>query len=323
MNRKLLIAFILSIFLISSFNALAETNDGENRDDDNNNVNREELKEKQRELQMKLKELKNLQGNKQNSKDDEVMPADKVMQDKKMEEKADKIMERKTDKMMNEKEGSGNERSILEEKLKSERMEIQNKIKDDLLKLKTEARDKLQDLKVVTPEKRKEILDELKSNRDALHDRVMELRKDLIDNAKKARDEFREKIKDVKIRAKIAAGHGKAIRIARHFRLTLERFKHIMGRIESRISELGKDGVDMTSFLARVEDIKNAITETEADIEELKAKYESILGADNPKEIIEEAKNFAREINNKLGQIRDKIKEVIGLIKENNQSVEN
>ena len=136
---------------------------------------------------------------------------------------------------------------------------------------------------------------------------------DTRENAKELRENFRENVKtiighvDHGKTARIAVAHGKGLRMLNRFRSAMARFDHILGRLESRVEKLEAQGVDISSVAPFIEKAKNMSVENEAKMEELKAKYESLLLGENVVGIAKEARAIATELKVGIENIRTNI----------------
>jgi len=147
--------------------------------------------------------------------------------------------------------------------------------------------------------------------------------------AKALRDNFRENVKttighvDHGKTARIALAHGKGLRMLNRFRSATARFDHILGRLESRIEKMrieiegeerakskDKSLFPPTNTAILVEKAKNISAENEAKMEELKAKYESLLLGENVIGVAEEARALAEELKTDIENLRVIIIEV-------------
>jgi hypothetical protein len=149
------------------------------------------------------------------------------------------------------------------------------------------------------------------------------------ENAKALRDNFRENVKtiighvDHGKTARIAVAHGKGLRMLNRFRSAMARFDHILGRMESRIEKMKieiedearavgntKDLFPPTHTAILIEEAKNIQIENEAKMEELKAKYESLLLGENAGGVAQEARALATELKTDIENLRAIIIEV-------------
>ncbi|MBI2635224.1 MAG: hypothetical protein HYW79_01630 [Parcubacteria group bacterium] len=154
---------------------------------------------------------------------------------------------------------------------------------------------------------------------------------DTSENAKVLRDNFRENVRtlfkgDGTPVRRIALAHGRGLRMLNRFRSATARFDHILGRLESRIEKMriefeveGEDcevksifhtsddngGIEIATLKA-----KNMQVENEAKIEELKAKYESLLLGENAGGIAKEARAIAEELKADIENLRAIIIEI-------------
>ncbi|MDP2630987.1 MAG: hypothetical protein Q8P56_06315 [Candidatus Uhrbacteria bacterium] len=183
----------------------------------------------------------------------------------------------------------------------------------------------IQNLRAAAPEERENLKEELKVSRGTFQTEIVALNLSIRENAKVLRDNFRENVRTVighvdhGKTARIAVAHGKGLRMLNRFRSATARFDHILGRLESRVEKLEARGVDISTVIPLIEEAKNMSVENEAKMEELKAKYESLLLGENVKGISEEARAIAKELkaeietlHAKLIKIADDIRQAAG-----------
>lgn len=202
------------------------------------------------------------------------------------------------------------ERQAVKTQIQTQREATRAKIQEERATLKTETQQKLQTIKTTTSEEREKIRAELKTSRDALHQNVKTMREETRTEAKQLRDDFRTKVQDAHERARIAAAHGRGLKMLNRYRAAIARFEHLIGRIEMRLEKLKARGVDVSSVIPMIEEAKNMKIEAEADLEALKAKYEELLKGENGKGIAEEARAIAKELKTKLQAFHAKLKEI-------------
>jgi hypothetical protein len=197
--------------------------------------------------------------------------------------------------------------------------------------------DIIRNIRAAAPEGRKNLIDKLRANREAFQTEIVSMNLSIRENAKVLRDNFRENVKttighvDHGKTARIAIAHGKGLRMLNRFRSAMARFDHILGRLESRIEKIRieieaealANGVVISvnppkvhSVLLLIEEAKNIQVENEARMEELKAKYESLLFFDGYEEgksvrgIAEEARALAIELKTEIENLHDKLREI-------------
>lgn len=153
-------------------------------------------------------------------------------------------------------------------------------------------------------------------NREAVIKAIAEIREDIKATAQERRESFREKVTDARKRARIAAAHGRGLRMINRFRSAVARFDHILGRLETRIDKMESKGVDVSSVVPLMEEAKNMKVEADAEIESLKIKYESLLKGENEGGIGELAKEIAGRIKEDTEKLHSKLKEIIQAIKD-------
>lgn len=207
------------------------------------------------------------------------------------------------------------ERETMMRELRGERTELQAQIKSDLQSFQTEARTLLRDLADATPEERKEAMQDLREGREELRQQARELRDNLRDTAKERRDAFREKFHDARESARVAAAHGKGLRMLNRFRAAITRFTHITERLESRREKMEERRIDTSSVVPLIEEAKNMRTQAEATMEELKAKYESLLDGERTGGISEEARAIAQTLKKETGDLHAQLKEIASALR--------
>jgi len=182
----------------------------------------------------------------------------------------------------------------------------------------------IRNIRAAAPEERKNLIDELRASRGTFQTEIVSMNLKIRENAKELRENFRENVGttgadwDYKRTARIAAAHGKGLRMLNRFRSAMSRFDHIIGRLESRAEKLEARGYQVDSFFdvfTSIEEAKNIQLENEVKLEELKAKYESLLGGENPQGIGNEAREIARELKTEIRALHTKLREIAEEIK--------
>ena len=162
------------------------------------------------------------------------------------------------------------------------------------------------------------------------------------ENAKALREDFRENVKttighvDHGKTARIAVAHGKGLRMLNRFRSAMARFDHILGRLESQIEKIrievetegrakGKIEIILPppNIAVLIEEAKNMQVENAAKMEELKAKYESLLLGENAGGVAEEARAIATELKTDIENLRAIIIEIYTQGTDYNSSISN
>lgn len=202
------------------------------------------------------------------------------------------------------------EREAMMRELRGERTELQTQIKSDLRSFQTEAKTILRDLKDATPEERKDAMQDLHERREELRKQARELRDNLRDTAKERREAFREKFRDARESARVAAAHGKGLRMLNRFRAAIARFAHITERLESRMEKLEEEGVDISSIEPLIEEAENMQAQAEVKMEELKAKYEALLDGERVGGISQEARAIAETLKKETEDLHAQLKEI-------------
>ncbi|MDP2695800.1 MAG: hypothetical protein Q8O87_00945 [bacterium] len=189
--------------------------------------------------------------------------------------------------------------------------------------------DIIQNIRAAAPEERESLKEELKANREAFQTEIVSMSLTTRENAKALRENFRENVKttighvDHGKTTRIAVAHGKGLRMLNRFRSAMARFDHILGRLESRIEKMRieiegearstakiKDTFPPTNTAVLIEKAKNMSVENEAKMEELKAKYESLLLGENAGGVAEEARALATELKTDIENLRAIIIEI-------------
>ena len=114
--------------------------------------------------------------------------------------------------------------------------------------------------------------------------------------------------------ARIAVAHGKGLRMINRFRSATARFDHILSRLESRVEKFKAQGFAVDSFFeveVSIEEAKNISTENKAKLEQLKAKYESLLLGENLRGVAEEAREIAKELKVEIQNLHAKLREIV------------
>ena len=202
------------------------------------------------------------------------------------------------------------ERETLFRELREERTELQTQIKSDLRSFQTESKILLRGLAEATPEARKEAMQDLQEGREELRQKARELRDNLRDTAKERREAFREKFRDARESARVAAAHGKGLRMLNRYRAAIARFAHIRERLESRMEKLEEQGVDTSSVESLIEEAENMEAQAEVKMEELKAKYEALLDGERMGGISEEARAIAQTLKKESEDLHAQLKEI-------------
>ncbi len=200
---------------------------------------------------------------------------------------------------------------------------------------KDTAMNAIQNIKSAAPEERENLKEELKVSRGTFQTEILSMSLSIRENAKELRENFRENVKttighvDHGKTARIALAHGKGLRMLNRFRSATARFGHILSRLESRVNKLEAQGIPTDSFFdvfTSIEEAKNTQVENDAKMEQLKAKYESLLEGENVKGVAEEARAIAKELKSEIQTLHAKlraIKDDIKVAGEYNSSISN
>ena len=202
------------------------------------------------------------------------------------------------------------QRTELRTNLQVQRDAVRAKVEVDRESFQAEARTKLQNIRTAIPEEREKIREDLKTERETLRESVKAERETLRENSKQLRDEFREKVKTDRDRARIAAAHGRGLKMLNRYRAAIARFDHLTQRIEARVEKVKARGVDVSTVIPLIEEAKNMQVEAEADLEAMKAKYEDLLKGVNTGGVAEEAKTIAETLKIKIEAFHNKLKEI-------------
>ena len=203
--------------------------------------------------------------------------------------------------------------------------------------------DIIRNIRAAAPEERESLKEDLKANRKVFLTEIVSMNLTTRENAKALREDFRENVKttighvDHGKTARIAVAHGKGLRMLNRFRSAMARFDHILDRLESRIAKIrieieteerAATGKTNSTFppknmVALIEEAKNMQVENEAKMEELKAKYESLLLGENAGGVAEEARALATELKTDIENLRAIIIEIYTQTTDYNNSISN
>ena len=181
----------------------------------------------------------------------------------------------------------------------------------------------IQNIRSAAPEERKDLIDELRANRETIQTEILSMRLSIRGNAQELRENFRETVilkwsmdnGSVAYR-RIVVAHGKGLRMLNRFRSAMARFDHILGRLESRVDKLEARGVDTSAVIPLIEEAKNMSIENEVKMEKLKAKYESLLKGENLQGIAKEARAIAKTLKTEIENLHAKLREIVDEIKQ-------
>ncbi|MBI2038969.1 MAG: hypothetical protein HYT22_01650 [Candidatus Niyogibacteria bacterium] len=207
------------------------------------------------------------------------------------------------------------QRQELKTQLDVQRKALRAAVEAERTKFRTEAQQKLQSIRTATPEERETIRVELKAEREELQKSTKMMRDDLKASSTQLREDFRTKVQDVRERAKIAAAHGRGLKMINRYRAAIARFDHLIGRLEMRLEKLETRGIDVSSVVPMIEEAKNMKVEADADLEAMKAKYEDLLNGENTGGVAEEARAIAKDLKTKLEAFHNKLKDIAKAIR--------
>ena len=202
--------------------------------------------------------------------------------------------------------------------------------------------DIIRNIRAAAPEERESLKEDLKANRKVFLTEIVSMNLTTRENAKALREDFRENVKttighvDHGKTARIAVAHGKGLRMLNRFRSAMARFDHILGRLESQIEKIrievetegrakGKIEIILPppNIAVLIEEAKNMQVENAAKMEELKAKYESLLLGENAGGVAEEARAIATELKTDIENLRAIIIEIYTQGTDYNSSISN
>ena len=206
-------------------------------------------------------------------------------------------------------------RVMLQDKIQEERDEIKDTINQNRVMIQSELSTALEGFENATIAEKEQIRNRLELKREELQDQAQELRANLREHAQEMRDNFREKVTSLRDRVRIAAAHGKGLRMLNRLRSAIARFDHILSRMDSRLQKLEDSGTDTSSVTPLIEEAKNMLANSEATMEELKAKYEELLNGENVGGSGEEAKEIATTIKEEVESLHSKLREIASAMK--------
>ncbi len=188
-------------------------------------------------------------------------------------------------------------------------------------KFQGEATSVIHNIKVVTPAEREGLIEELRVKRKVFQEDIRGLRQDFRNNSKELRKNFRENLEitvgrvDHLKTARIVVAHYGALRMTNRFNVAIARFDHIIVRIESRVTKLEAQGVDVSLVVPFIEEAKNMSVENEAKLGELKAKYELLLLGENSQEVAKEARQATQDLKVEIRNLHTKLREIVSNIR--------
>ncbi len=207
------------------------------------------------------------------------------------------------------------ERENLKLRLQTQKEDILQNIQRKKIMFQQETKTVLRNINNLGKENRQKAKEELQAKRETLLNETTALRQNLKEGAKDMRDNFKEKVKSPKQRALIASAHGKGLRMINRYRSAVARFDNILQRLETRVEKMENNGVDVSSIVPLIEEAKNMGVQNKAKLEELKAKYESLLSGENTQGAGKEAGQIAKELKSEIIKLHAKLKEIISAIK--------
>lgn len=211
------------------------------------------------------------------------------------------------------------ERQVLIQNLEQKREQFRQEAEPILARLKD---------KDLAFEEREQLRQQLREKNDELRLEAIQLHQETLNNAQQLRQNFRQNILDVRTRAQVAVAHGKGLRMLNRFRAAITRFDHILVRLETRAHKMEAEGIDISSVVPLLEEAKILSAKGQSKLEELEARYESLLEGENSSGIGKEAGQIAQELKAEIEQLHEMLKEILftlkGLVSEeiNPQSTE-
>lgn len=203
------------------------------------------------------------------------------------------------------------EHRTIEDTIQTDRVQAREVIIQEAGELKGYIEQRRAEYQNATNEEKESLRAEFQNQREALHQNTQSLRQEVKDNALELREQFRASSKSQIEQARIVVAHKRAFNMTNRFSSALIRFDNIVERIESRLEKLEAEGVDTSSVLFMLEELKTLQAENEALLESLKATYESLLEADDVSSTKNDAKLIAQELKENMINIHSKLKEIV------------
>lgn len=206
------------------------------------------------------------------------------------------------------------ERRELREDIKGKRMEIRDTMHKGVEDARMEMKSRLRNMKgtaTTTPEVRKEV-------REEMHERI----KDIREEAKEKREDLREEVKARREEIKLKVAREVAERVRKHFDRMLKRFdaaierlEKLADRIESRLDKAAENGKDVFALRIKLDAARAKIAEAQTALDEAAAKFEAVVGADNPREAFKEVEALMKGVKEKIKAAHAALVDVINSLK--------
>lgn len=211
-------------------------------------------------------------------------------------------------------QGIREERKELREDIKGKRMEIRDMTRERMEDAREEMQSRLRSLKgtaTTTPAVRHEVIDEMR-------ERMHEVRSE----AKEKRDELREEMKARRDEIKLKIAKEAAERVRKHFDRMLKRFdaaierlEKLADRIEARLDKAAENGKDVTALRAKLDGARVKIAEAQTVLDEAAAKFEAVVGSDNPREAFKDVQELMKGVKAKIKAAHAALVDVINSLK--------
>lgn len=211
-------------------------------------------------------------------------------------------------------QGIREERRDLREDIKGKRMEIRDMTRERMEDAKEEMKLRMRALKgtaTTTPAVRHEVIDEMRGRM-----------KNIREEAKEKRDELRGEVKTRREEIKLKVAKEVAERVRKHFDKMLKRFdaaierlEKLADRIESRLDKAAENGRDVAALRVRLDAARAKIAEAQTALDEAVAKFEAVVGSDNPREAFKEVEALMSGVKEKIKAAHADLVDVINSLK--------